>query len=853
MPRQSVLEYFRPDFRPAREIAVVWRRGYRIVRWSYGDVFRAAAYFAGRLRARNVSPGDRVLLWGENSGEWVAAFLGCLFCGAVAVPLDVASDTAFAGRVAQQANPRAAIIGRNLPHVCANVPLISLESSEIADFSAPPDFSALDFSTVRPKRDDALEIVFTSGTTAEPRGVVLTHANVLANIEPIEKEIARFRRYERIFHPLRFLNLLPLSHVFGQLLGIFIPQILGATTVFADTLNPAEVLRTIHRERISVLVAVPRLVESLKEQIERDMAAAGHGETFQLDMEETQHERFWKRWWRFRGIHRKLGWKFWAIISGGAALPAEAESFWTKLGYAVIQGYGLTETTSLVTVNHPFRIGRGSIGKSLAGTDVKLAEDGEILVRGSNVAVGYWKDGKLAPAVDAEGWFHTGDLGERDASGNLYFKGRSKSVIVMSEGLNIYPGDLEAELRKERGVRDCVVVGISRDRNAEPCAVLLLRGSFPNPEAAAMQAIESASSRLAPFQRIRRWMVWPAPDFPRTPTQKPLLAQIREAAEKKFGQTSEPNSSAAAPGSYPLRDVLAQMAGGGLAAPSHRDAPLHLSSIERVELLSALEDRYQLDLSETEFANAQTVGAVEDLLNHPESSVTVYHYPRWAQRWPVRIFRAAVFNLLARPAMLLLGWPRIRGRENLRDVKVPAIIVSNHTAFLDAAYVLEGLPRRFRRKLAVAMDGELLESMRNPPPGTKVFKALADRASYWLVVSVYNVFPLPLHAGFRRSFAFAGDLIDRGWSVLIFPEGRITRDGRLSPFRNGIGLLATQLRVPVIPMHLCGLFELKAAGRKWARPGQVHVSVGAPAEFGESDDPQGVARELERRVAALES
>ncbi len=694
------------------------------------------------------------------------------------------------------------------------------KSSEIADFSAPRRFLALRY---RPKRDDALEIVFTSGTTAEPRGVVLTHGNVLANLEPIEKEIARFRRYERIFHPLRFLDLLPLSHVFGQLLGIFIPQILGATCVFLNTLNPAEVARTIRHERISVLVAVPRLVESLKEQIERDLAEAGEIEEFQRDLDETQGERFWKRWWRFRGIHRKLGWKFWAIISGGAALPAHAESFWTKLGYAVIQGYGLTETTSLVTVNHPFRIGRGSIGKSLAGTDVKLAEDGEILVRGSNVAVGYWKDGKLAPAVDAEGWFHTGDLGERDASGNLYFKGRSKSVIVMPEGLNIYPGDLEAELRKEPDVRDCVVVGLVRDANAEPCAVLLLRDSFPNAEAARCRNRSNAPTPgLRHSSESAGGWCGRKKTFPRTPTQKPLLAQIREKrCRSAFGQTGEPHSGAAAPGSYPLRDVLAQMAGGGLAAPSHRDAPLHLSSIERVELLSALEDRYQVDLGETEFADAQTVGAIERLLSQPDAHAPLYHYPRWAQSWPVRIFRALVFNLLARPAMLFLGWPRISGRENVRGVNGPVLVIANHTAFLDPAYVLEALPGRFRRKLAVAMDGELLESMRNPPQGTGFVKAFADRVSYWLVVSVYNVFPLPLHAGFRRSFAFAGDLIDRGWSVLIFPEGRITRDGRLSPFRNGIGLLATQLRVPVIPMHLRGLFELKAAGRKWARPGQI--------------------------------
>src|SRR6202035_3370899 len=205
---------------------------------------------------------------------------------------------------------------------------------------------AADFSPLAAGRGDAIEIVFTSGTTAEPRGVVLTHGNLLANLAPIEREIEKYRRYERIFHPLKILDLLPLSHVFGQLLGIFIPQVLGATSVFVDTLNPAEVTRAIRAERVSLLVTVPRLIESLRDHVERDLEVHGRLEKFDRDVPASQGEHFLKRWWRFRAIRRKFGWRFWAIVSGGATLPAAVEQFWDRLGYAVIQGYGLTETTS---------------------------------------------------------------------------------------------------------------------------------------------------------------------------------------------------------------------------------------------------------------------------------------------------------------------------------------------------------------------------------------------------------------------------------------------------------------------------------------------------------------------------
>jgi long-chain acyl-CoA synthetase len=839
MPRQSLLEYFQADARPAKEIAVAWRHGYRMERWPYADLLRTAQQFALELRAREIAKGDRVLLWGDNSGEWMAAFLGCMLAGAVAVPMDEAADKSFASRVAQQAGVRLAVVGRDLPALVPSVPTICLE-----DLAAKvATYSATGFKPPAAGRDDAVEIVFTSGTTAEPRGVVLTHGNLLANLEPLEKEIAKYRRYERIFHPLKFLDLLPLSHVFGQLLGIFLPQILGATSIFLDTLNPAEVMRTIRQERVSLLISVPRLIESLRDQVERDLAAQGETERFRRDFQAAEGQHFLRRWWRFRRIRGRLGWKFWAVISGGAALPAETEKFWDRIGYAVIQGYGLTETTSLVSVNHPFRMGRGSIGKSLPGLELKLSDEGEILVRGENVAAGYWSESGVAPVFDSEGWFHTGDLGERDENGNLYFKGRRKNVIVTPAGLNIYPEDLETELRKEPEVRDCVVVGLNRDGNAEPAGVLLLRD--PASDAAAI--VRRANTRLADFQRMRRWLVWPDSDFPRTPTQKPMLGRIREFAEAKLGGSAA--ATQGEPSADPLRQMIARISRG--TAVEGGAAPLDLSSIERVELISALEDRYQVDLSEADFSSAQSVAAIEKLIEQPAARVRDFHYPRWARAWPVRSIRAAMFYLQVQPAMLLLGWPRVRGRENLRGVKGPVLIVANHVTYIDPGFVLTALPARLRWRVAVAMGGERLEALRNPPPGTGFFRALLGRVQYPLVVALFHVFPLPMYSGFRKSFAFAGELVDRGWSVLIFPEGELTPDGAIAPFRAGIGLLATRLRLPVIPVRLEGLYDLRIANKHWTSGGHIRVTIGEPVEFSEADAPEKIAGELQRRVAAL--
>lgn len=281
------------------------------------------------------------------------------------------------------------------------------------------------------------------------------------------------------------------------------------------------------------------------------------------------------------------------------------------------------------------------------------------------------------------------------------------------------------------------------------------------------------------------------------------------------------------------------------------DSDLNLSSLNRVELLSSLEERYQIDLSETRFAALRTVGDLQSMLQGRTPARVEYHYPVWVLRWPVTWIRLLIHYILLRPAVLLLGWPRVIGRENLRKMRGPFLVICNHLGDVDVGFVHTALPLSVRHRLATATGGEALEILRTPPPDRNPLAKIYDRIKWALGVSLLNLFPLPREAGFRQSFAYAGQCIDRGYSVLVFPEGRHTTTGKMNPFRSGIGLLAKNLRVPVIPMRIDGLFELKQAGRKFARPYQITLRIGQPVQFPPESAPEWIASELQKKVEEL--
>jgi long-chain acyl-CoA synthetase len=814
--RETLLSFLNDCITHGEQTAVAHWRGLRISRWSYARLASCAFQFARELEARGIGHGDRVLFWSENSPEWIAAFYGCLLRGAVVVPLDLKSAADFAARVQQQVSAK--LLLADEPQL--DLPSLSLKNlgDVIATHSNDPYHA---------NPNDLVQIVFTSGTTAEPKGVCLTHRNLLANIAPIEKEFRKYARWERFVHPLRFLCLLPLSHVFGQLMGIFIPELIGAEVYFRESYKPSEIVDVVKKQRVNVVVTVPRVLETLREEVSRKDTKIEE----KLKVAEGRH--FARNWWTFRNVHRRFGPRLWALVTGGATLESDTESFWRRVGYAVIQGYGMTETASLTSLSHPFRMQQGSIGKPVAGQEVKLSDEGEILVRGDNVSPGYWNSATQT-LTDQQGWIHTGDIGEVDAAGNIFFRGRSKDTIVTAAGLKIFPGDLEAALDRQPEIKESTVIPLPGSKGTEALAVLIRRDDHADLNA----AVERANDSLAEFQRIRHWIVWPESDFPRTTgTRKVIKGKVAAALENTVAPLSLP--------------VLSRIAGAARLDKSAKLAEdLKLDSLGRVELLSALEDQYQIELDEAAVTEATTIADIEEIVSRGKSEAVAYPYPRWAMRWPITWIRFLGYNFFVLPITLFMCRVRVIGAERLAKVNGPALLISNHVTDVDAGLILSALPLRWRMRLAIATQGELLREWRWPSATLSWYLRWKSRVAYALSAALFNVFSIPRQSGFRQSFAYAGEAVDRGWSILIFPEGTETHDGEIQPFKAGIGLLASELNVPVIPIKLHGLFELKQKRELFPRAGAVSVTFGEPIRFA-NQTAEDIRRELERRVREL--
>ena len=885
------------DFRRLdRKRAVVHHRGNRRRAMSYGELARLAGRFAALLERRGVGPGDRVVLWAENSAEWMAAFYGMMLRGVLAVPLDAFGTVEFAARVTADVKPKLAVGDAALMRQLKASTDGDLETLAFEEWA-----SSLPAEEAGPvaglSGETPLQILFTSGTTGDPKGIVHTHGNVLASVGPIKDGARPYLRWEKLVHPLRFLHTLPLSHVFGQTMGLWVPAIFAAEVHFESRLVASRLVETIKRERISVLAAVPRVIALLKTHLEAmrpDLPAR---------LEAAREIKAWARWWRFRDVHRAFGLKFWAVVSGGGALAAPLEEFWKGLGIVVVQGYGMTETTALITLNHPFHVAQGTIGKPLPGREVKIGADGEVLVKGPMISRVTWTGGALK--VHEDEWLATGDLAERQETGELKFLGRKSETIVTAAGVNVHPEDVEAALEQEPAVAACAVVALETVNGPEPCAVLALRGA----ESDAARVVEHANARLAEFQRVRRWRVWPEPDLPRTSTGK-----VKRKAVAAWAANGHAARNGAAAGGDWLVALIAEIAGE--AAPGAGDAlrlteDMHLDSLGRVQLAAALEERMGELPVEGEVDQAQTLGelrrllgarsadggaaiqrdgaqsarqtdsaaasaeeiaapaAQEELLSLEETTAPAvaaaarprdaekehYLYPRWPWSWPVAWVRTAFQELIARPLVWFLANPKTSGVPRGLEHAEPMLIVCNHVTAYDGPLVQYALPGRVRRRVAAAMAGEMLEDyrhFRNPEraPGTRRFMLFGPLA-YLLVTALYNVFPLPRRRDFQRSFAHAGEALDRGFHVMVFPEGTRSEAGELARFRPGIGMLVKQSQTAVLPVALRGLGELKAKGRGWFRSGRIEVRVGEPLHFAPEDTETAIAERLHAEVSRL--
>lgn len=790
--------------------------GYRTHAYTYRQIARESFDVAGRLRAAGISEGDKVLVWSENRPEWIAALWGCLLAGVVIVPVDYRASADFLIRVRDIVGGRLVIAGDDVD-VPPGEPVWKM--SDFRWLQGDPE-RPLD----APTKDTLAEIIFTSGATADPKGVTITHRNVLANIVPVEREVHKYRKYGRPFFPIRFLNLLPLSHMFGQAMAAFIPPMLQGVVVFMRGYNPRDIARQIRTRRVSVLVSVPKILEVLREYVIQIAPEAA---------EELPQKLHWlRRWWRYRRVHRLFGWKFWSFVVGAAPLDPQLEEFWSRLGFVVIQGYGLTETAPIVTLNHPFNAAKGSVGKPIAGVEIRISPDGEILVRGENVTSGYFNAG--GDGAFEDGWFHTGDIGSLDAEGRLQIRGRKKEMIVTPEGLNVFPEDVERALLSVPGVRDCAVVGVRTGSEERVHAVLVLQ-----PGTAAEQVVRDANAKLQDYQKIRGVSIWRGEALPRTEGTAKLK---RREIERWVAEGELPRESG------DLEPLLGRYIRGPVSAETSI-ADLALTSLERVELLMALEQKGAID--ESAFTGARTVGDLRSLMRQPPAaSSAVIDFPRWNRsRW-ARLLRRFNLPVWILPLARVFARVRVEGLEHLKPLEGPVLFAANHQSLFDGPVILDALPPRWRYRVAIATSKEFFHAhfFRGQHRPLEWF---TNSLNYYLASLFFNTFPIPQReAGARETLRYMGELTDEGWSILIFPEGKRTEAGEIAPFQPGVGMIAARLGLPVVPIRLIGLERVLHTTAKFPARGPVIVRFGAALRL-EGEDYAAMAKRVEEAVRAL--
>ncbi len=810
MPRETLLDFF-DDFSAYPDSFLVYDDGLRSRRYSYGETAQAAHGFAAELRTREIGSGEKVIVWSENRPEWMFALWGCLLEGVVLVPVDYRSSPALLLRIAAITGARLALLGGEVT-VPAELAIPTLALSGLAALEA----TSIEHAPVT--RDSLAQIIFTSGATADPKGVMITHRNVLANIVPVELELLKYRKYAQPFHPIRFLNLLPLSHLFGQAMATFIPPMLPGEVVFMRGHNPKEIVRQVHSRRISVLVCVPKILEVLRDYIIAIVPEAAQ--------EPPPGEKWWSRWWRYRRVHRAMGWKFWSFVVGAAPLDPELEQFWSRLGYVVIQGYGLTETAPIVTLNHPFHARKGSVGKPIAGVEVRIAEDGEVLVRGENVTSGYYHSEGETRLAFQDGWFHTGDIGGLDADGRLQIRGRKKEMIVTPEGLNVFPEDVERVLVEIPGVRDAAVIG--RDRVH---VVLILE-----PGAQTSDIVRQANARLEDHQQVRTASVWPGEELPRTEgTQKLKRTQIAAWAS---GHADLPMASGQS---------------GALAkyAPETLIAELGLSSLERIELMMALEQQGEGSIDEAAFTAAKTVGDLTALARQPRApSAEPFEFPKWNRSWWADVLRRINLPLWVFPLTRIFAWVHAEGLENLKGLEEPVLFASNHQSYFDGPAILMAMPAKWRYRAGIAARKEFFDAHFHPRQHG-LGQWFTNTLNYTLSSLFFNVFPLPQReAGARQALEYIGELASDGWSTLIFPEGRMTDAGEIRAFQPGVGMMAERLGMKVVPVRITGLERVLNRNANFPTPGRVTVRFGPALTF-DGVDYVAIAKQMEAAVRAL--
>jgi len=741
----------------SKRVLISQREGYRTRSITGADLLEKVNKTRAFLAEKKIKKGDRLILLGSNSIEWVTVYLASILSGIAVVPLDIFSNKALINKVQSQVKAKAVFQDKHIASSRVKTFYFDELAKYIENFSPEPH-------SLEAAPNDILEIVYTSGTTGDPKGVVLTHGNIGAAVNSSIRNIPLKLR-------MRILNLLPLSHVLGHIQGLLLLLNFGHEIFYIDTIQPSKVISLIRNKRINGAVLVPGLMAAMRRDLEGKSYA------------------------------RELGLQFRLIGVGGASLDNELENWWRKKFVRVVQGYGLTEASGMLTVNSLLNPKAGSVGKPADIVELKINLRGEILVKGPNVSSGYYKNEKKTKEVFFGKWLKTGDLGEMKKD-YLFIRGREKDVIITESGLNVYPTDIEQILNKDKLVKESCVL----EKDGKIHAVLLLKHGL------AETVITRVNRKLASNQKIS----WPDRDFPKTPTGKVKKHLVKEKLDTLKTE------------SYSYQNKLFNLIKHVLKPSKKITAnsklvDLGMDSLSRVELITELGHEFDTEIDEVALDQRATVSDLENLVK--KRRLKRVKFRKWPLNPAINFIRSVTKNLLFFPLVAFFARLNYSGLESVNLTKGPIILASNHQSAWDAPTILKKL--KIRGKIAIPAESEYVFGIgtKGKLPIKLYKKFTGIFASFF-----FNAYPFGETIGTDKSLEFTGEMLDRGRSILIFPEGKRTLDGKISEFKPGVGFLAVNMGVPVVPVKITGLYEVLPANKVFPKFGKVSVKFGKPID-----------------------
>lgn len=803
-----------------KDLAITLRRFIKIERLNYGDLQEKVYQTANLLQDLKIQKGDRIMLVAPNSPEWVIVFLAAQTLGVVTVAVDVSTSLDTISKFATITTPKL-IFRSNAIHkeldkkystfILENIPeKISLLKSALPSCEL--------------SGEEGTVIVFTSGTTADPKGVVLSQRNILSNLSATQEIF-------KVLPSWRFLSVLPLSHMYELTVGCLLPLYAGGSIFYLPRVTPLAISRALKDYQITVIAAVPQLATLMLQKIER--TAEQHGQSAKLEMafKIAASLPHLLRRRLFKEVHDQLGGALDILALGGAPVDPEIARKWELIGVKVVQGYGLTETSPILAANVIPERRLDSQGMLLPNISWKLGEDGELLVKGPSVFSGYYNNPEATKAAfTADGYFKTGDIGKVDPDNWLHIFGRAKFAIVRSSGLKVFPEDVEAVALKNKILKGICVVGVKTANGEIVKAVIITDGHDQEIDA----AIAQINSQLESFQHIDSWVRWTDGDFPRNRLLK-VERKIIQAWANNRNKTGEQGDGQEVLTNDPLLQIMATVIGKSVEQVGEDDklSDIGLDSLRRLAVVSMIEEQLGVVIAEAAITQHTTLADVRKIINAAPVSAPDELRPTWPYKPVARFFGNIIRDYFLLPLSRIWVKPKVAGIDNVVNLQTPALIVFNHVDYFDGAVLYGSLPKKIRNKLAIAAGDDVLKDFK----GLGIFTRLAFAG--------YN---FARKEPILPSLKYTADLVDRGWSIAISPEGKLSKDGRLQEFKSGIGLLAIELGIPVVCVMTKGLFGTMSWGHLIPKKQKnVSVTISKPVSFGRDisyDDATKVIREI---------